>query len=182
MWNVDVSWWGDQREFSSQVTWFNEVWQSFHCLCHIPIMKSGGLKAIKAPGRSVIYSICCSISVDHLILNSFILHVEGQVGRSGLYFTKCSGSYDIWPAKSRGKMGRKKKSSELHEASCYGSITQACNRLTFQTHTLAFRQPLVGQVFFTRKHTARGDQHMFCWHKFKIYCRCQKWLLDKVDY
>lgn len=80
------------------------------------------------------------------------------------------------------KWEEKKKSSELHEASCYGSITQACNRLTFQTHTLAFRQPLVGQVFFTRKHTARGDQHMFCWHKFKIYCRCQKWLLDKVDY
>ena len=45
-----------------------------------------------------------------------------------------------------------KKSSELHEPSCYGSITQACNRLTFQTHTLAFRQPL-GWAGFLRGST-----------------------------
>lgn len=36
--------------------------------------------------------------------NGGILQVEEQVGCLGLYFSKCSASYDVWPAKSSGKL------------------------------------------------------------------------------
>lgn len=63
-------------------------------------------------------------------------------------------------AKTSGTTGGK-NTSELHEPSCYGSITRACNRLTFQTHTREVKAAL-SRAGFMRKHTMQGDQHMLC--------------------